>query len=193
MNSKIKGLYYYENVVSEENEQKILMYLIDHNDEASTALKRVVHQYGYTYDYKARKISVEPTLKIPDCMKNLLESLRLPESFDGKLFDPESLEFDQCICNRYMSGEGISAHIDNPIFGDVIVCFTLQSGCTIEFMNSVSGEKENLYVKPRSVYIMSGQARNNWTHCIQPRKTDRVDGDMVYRGIRWSITFRKVK
>lgn len=54
----------------------------------------------------------------------------------------------------------------------------------------------NALLKSRSLLIMSGESRFDWTHGIIPRKFDvinTVDGpDVICRGTRISITFRRV-
>lgn len=60
--------------------------------------------------------------------------------------------------------------------------------------------KENCYnsvlLKSKSLLIMSGESRFDWTHGITPRKFDMInteDGpDILHRGTRISITFRRV-
>jgi len=60
--------------------------------------------------------------------------------------------------------------------------------------------KENvlnsILLKSKSLLIMSDESRYAWTHGITPRKFDMiktVDGpDIMSRGIRISVTFRRV-
>jgi len=49
-----------------------------------------------------------------------------------------------------------------------------------------------LYVKPNSLYIMSGDARYVWTHELSPKKYDMSDGNKINRVRRISVTFRNV-
>ena len=51
---------------------------------------------------------------------------------------------------------------------------------------------EDVYVKADSLYVMTGDARYQWTHEMPSRKSDMVDGARVKRGRRVSITFRSV-
>lgn len=60
-------------------------------------------------------------------------------------------------------------------------------------------KKENhhnsILLKSKSLLIMSGESRYDWTHGIVPRKFDIIntlDGpDIVCRGTRISVTFRR--
>ena len=90
--------------------------------------------------------------------------------------------FNQCIINNYYKGQGISPHIDVTSYGGVIGCFTLGSGAIMKF--SYGDEDVEIYVKPNSVYIMSGDSRYKWKHSMPVKKT-RKDR-------RVSITFRNV-
>jgi hypothetical protein len=64
---------------------------------------------------------------------------------------------------------------------------------------------KDLYIKPRSFMIFSGEVRYNWLHSISLRKVDKVNyeseglGDdqlktrLNFRHRRISLTFRRVK
>ena len=94
---------------------------------------------------------------------------------------------DQCIINEYLPGQGISRHIDCvPCFGDRIVSISLLSGCVMEFQRYE--EVQELYLEPRSLVLLTGDARYKWTHCIPARKFDGARE----RVRRISLTFRNV-
>ena len=44
----------------------------------------------------------------------------------------------------------------------------------------------------RSLLLMTGESRYEWTHCIRHRSMDVIDGEVVPRKTRISITFRHV-
>lgn len=64
-------------------------------------------------------------------------------------------------------------------------------------------ERHDAYLPPRSVYILSGPARWDWTHGIEARSEDVVDKrglekeemetETILRDLRLSITFRWLK
>lgn len=59
------------------------------------------------------------------------------------------------------------------------------------------GNRHNsILLKSKSLLIMSGESRFDWTHGITPRKFDMIntaDGpDIICRGTRISVTFRRV-
>jgi alkylated DNA repair dioxygenase AlkB len=102
--------------------------------------------------------------------------------------------FDQLIVNEYKPGQGIYKHIDHvKYFGPIILCITCGSGCNIEF--SREDTIVNIYVEPKSLYIMSGDARYKWRHGINNITTDIINNGIlkkVRRDTRYSITFRSI-
>lgn len=100
---------------------------------------------------------------------------------------------DQIIINEYQSGQGISTHIDCvPCFSNTIASLSLGSPCVMDFAHSETGKKSSLLLEPRSLLVLSGDARYLWQHSIAGRKTDRFNGQTIQRTRRISLTFRKV-
>ena len=149
-----------------------------------TDLRRRVQHYGYRYDYKRRSVDASQFLgSLPDWSLPFVVQLQR----SGLI---EQLP-DQLIVNEYEPGQGISPHIDcRPCFGDVIFSLTLGSTCMMEFTHAE--EKTTLFLEPRSVLIMQGEARHVWKHAIPARKTDIFAGKSFERKRRISLTFRNV-
>jgi hypothetical protein len=163
---------------------------------------------------------------IPPFLRDLLgvlsKSLRpvLPLETHNLLFPPSGAEKPararQVIINFYSPGEGITPHVDLlDRFGDGIIGVSLGSGCVMRFAksNSESGALPNkvnsdrphcngspawdVFLPHGSVYVISEEARYEWTHGIEGRTEDWVQervhseaGRWVMRSIRVSITFR---
>lgn len=180
----VPGLTYEPDVLTVEQEQALLVWLDGPDAEwvgvtASVNSRRVQH-YGYRYDYVRRGV-FEEAREIPDVLREITP--------DG------DAAWNQVIVNEYMSGQGISAHVDSLAYGGEIVCITLGSGATMRFTpcgSVASGESVDLYVDARSVYRMSGEARYAWKHEMIARKSDMVEGERVPRGRRVSVTWRMV-
>jgi alkylated DNA repair protein alkB family protein 8 len=51
-------------------------------------------------------------------------------------------------------------------------------------------QKKLLYLPPRSLMLLSGDARYKWEHMIVSRTTDTVDGTVLARKMRLSLTLR---
>jgi alkylated DNA repair dioxygenase AlkB len=96
---------------------------------------------------------------------------------------------DQLVVNDYPPGTGVSPHIDQEVFGDVVASVSLGSSCVMEF--SKEGRvPEELLLEPRSVVVLSGEVRWAWRHAIPSRVIDIIEGRERRRGRRLSLTFR---
>lgn len=180
----IPGLKYIPNYISEE-EAEYLFRSINSAPWLSDIKRRVQH-YGYKYDYKARSIDYSMFIgSLPDWSLTIAERLYR----DGHI--PEMP--DQLIINEYLPGQGIANHVDcEPCFGDTVISISLGSSCIMDFMKVGTKQKIEALLEPRSMVSISGEARYKWTHGIAQRKTDNFNGIKTDRGLRISMTFRKV-
>jgi alkylated DNA repair dioxygenase AlkB len=60
----------------------------------------------------------------------------------------------------------------------------------MQFRKMESGETESLLLEPRSLLVLSDEARYDWQHGIARRKNDIWQGIRIPRERRLSITFR---
>ncbi|KAH9960427.1 hypothetical protein BC827DRAFT_1108570, partial [Russula dissimulans] len=125
----------------------------------------------------------------------------LPRETHAMLF-PERHELEhaprarQAIINLYRPGEGIKPHVDLlRRFGDGIVGVSL--GRQDDADAERGGGPYEVWLPPRSVLVLTGEARYRWTHGIESRLRDKVvnaedrDGWQWHeRGVRVSVTFR---
>ncbi len=153
----------------------------------SGELRRHVRHFGYRYDYRARSATRESRIgPLPDKLQGLAERLVAQGCF--------SAVPDQVIANEYLPGQGIGAHVDcEPCFGDVIASLSLLSGCEMGFRCLASGEMRAVILPPRSLLVLVGPARRDWTHAIAARLSDVIDGLRVARQRRVSLTFRTMR
>ncbi len=189
--NSVPGLFYIDNLISPEYSQQLFHYL-DNEAKWSPITdnpnSRVVQHYGYKYNYKSHHHK-EMGTPIPDIFSELIQNLK-QKSQELQLID-SSYSFNQVIVNNYEPSQGISKHTDIKSYGAVIGCYTIGSGATMRFRKN--NEIVDIYVKPNSLYIMSGDARYLWTHEMPSTKTDMCDGKRVVRSRRVSITFRNVE
>jgi len=100
--------------------------------------------------------------------------------------------------NEYLPGQGIAPHVD--YHGGEVVSITLITGCVMDF-ERIDAEDANVdlfgqptqasaWLPPRSMVVLKGEARTRWTHGIARRKKDIVEGRVIPRGRRISVTFR---
>ena len=183
----IGGLQYVENYIDEYQHDWSLAWIDKHERQWLDDLKRRVQHYGFKYDYKARTVDMDMRIgELPEWLKRLSHKLHK----DGYM--PEVA--DQVIVNEYEPGQGISNHIDcEPCFQNTIVSLSLGSGCIMNFTNkSDKTKKIPVWLAPRSLVVLRGEARYEWLHGIPARKSDVWDGQKHERQRRVSLTFRKV-
>ncbi|MFC3158006.1 2OG-Fe(II) oxygenase superfamily protein [Chryseobacterium arachidis] len=182
-NNIINGLLYQNDFLSVE-EEKVIISEIDHA-VWDTNLKRRVQHYGYLYDYKKKNIKQDLKIgELPDWL--VLLERKITTNFNLEQ------SFNQVIVNEYEPGQGISNHIDCiPCFEDVIISISLLSSCVMQF--SKDKEKQEILLEPRSILLLSGEARYNWKHGIKAVKNDKWFNTIIPRERRISITFRKIQ
>ena len=97
----------------------------------------------------------------------------------------------QALVNEYTPGQGISAHKDYEPF-DEVASLSLASGCLMEFAKLKRDRIKSIWLEPRSLLVLTGEARHKWTHAIRPRLADVVDGVKIARERRLSLTLRTI-
>ncbi|OCF58873.1 hypothetical protein L486_03364 [Kwoniella mangroviensis CBS 10435] len=129
---------------------------------------------------------------------NTLLETRLPANTTRLLFDQPLAR--QVILNLYPPGQGISPHIDLPNrYADGILGCSLTGGCVMTL--SKDGEEHRVYMPPRTVYVLSEEARWEWYHGIDGCFEDIVEvedevgqgTETILRDLRVSVTFRWMK
>lgn len=181
----INGLTYISDFISEE-EQSNLIETID-KQPWLLDLKRRTQHYGYKYDYTRKLIDKSMYVgPIPEWIMPLLNKL-----IDNKHFKVLS---DQVIVNEYLPGQGIGRHVDcTTCFDDTIASLSLGSTCAMDFESLKNSRKGTMMLAPRSLLVLTDEARYDWMHSIPARKEDSQGNDVLSRSRRISLTFRKVK
>lgn len=177
-----KGLIVIENYVSVPEQERLLAAV--NKQTWLNLLKRRVQHYGYEYDYQKRS-AITKIGDLPDFTKELTNSL-----VNNGYFETTP---DQLIINEYTPGQGIAAHTDALVFGDPVASLSLGSSCMFTFTRSLplgTEEKFELFLKPGTLVVMSGESRYQWKHAIIPRKSDVYQDKTIKRDTRVSLTFR---
>jgi alkylated DNA repair dioxygenase AlkB len=173
------GFHYQENILSEEEEASLVASLdtlqlkpfafhghLGNRRVTSFGLgyghlgNRRVTSFGLGYDYARRM--VEPADALP---LFLTELRKKAAAFAGRSIE----EFQQAGVNQYPPGAGIGWHKDKPQFG-VIVGISLLAPATLR-LRRASGKswiRRSHELKPRSIYLLDGEARKEWEHSVPP-------------------------
>lgn len=229
--SIIPGLIYIPDFITRD-EEILLLKEIKSEYKWDTTLSRRTAQFGFKYDY-SRSTKPEPirpfTTKIAELVNKII--IRLTKIMSNDLVESkksnnnrtleQDLEFDQCIVNEYLPGQGITPHVDHAeYFGGIIASLTVNSGCVMSFKpstkynNSRQSDKSNVknvkkdisfYLEPRSLVVLTGESRYGWTHEIPKKKNDDITNvsnvkidkinsknKTIPRGTRYSYTVRTV-
>jgi alkylated DNA repair dioxygenase AlkB len=178
----IAGLSYHADYISREVEADLLRRV----DAGvwDTDLKRRVQAYGWGYD-ETTGVAENASHGLPDWLKAHARRLR-----EEGLFD---LTPDRVSVNEYQPGQGIGAHVDRGAAQiETVGIISLGSAVMMDFTR-MGHEPRSFYLRPRSLLLISGEARHRWMHGITPRKSDRVGGLTLPRGRRVSLMFRAVR
>jgi alkylated DNA repair dioxygenase AlkB len=101
--------------------------------------------------------------------------------------------FDHMLINEYLPGQGIALHRDYDPFDRTVVSLSLLSACVMDFRRPSDNRRESILLEPRSLLILTDEARYDWQHGIARRKSDRWQTQRLHRSRRLSVTFRALK
>jgi alkylated DNA repair dioxygenase AlkB len=171
------GFRYRENVVTAAEEATLVaalqkLDLKPFEFHGHVANRRVI-SFGLRYDYSRR--TVQAASEFPSFLNELRVNVA---EFAGR----GANEFRQAGVNEYGPGAGIGWHKDKAQFG-IIVGISLQAPATMRFRRTQGRgwARVSQTIAPRSIYLLSGEARTEWEHSIPP-----------LHELRYSITFRTV-
>mmetsp|Transcript_5582 Transcript_5582/g.7068 ORF Transcript_5582/g.7068 Transcript_5582/m.7068 type:complete len:341 (+) Transcript_5582:95-1117(+) len=214
--AKIKGLVVIENYIDEDTEKGLIDYFetshsawenppddedatkkpVTADDIPSQPTRRRVQHYGYKFDYTTRRGDTDNPL---DNWPPIIEPIRtkVDTSVRDALNNRFEWKSDQATVNEYVRGEGIAKHIDtHSAFEDGIASVSVGSDCVFRFAPGDDDAEDKVIevvIPKRSVFIMTGDSRYYFTHQMPQRNSDKIDNKIVYRGTRYSITFRQIK
>jgi alkylated DNA repair dioxygenase AlkB len=174
----IPGLTYLTNYVSAEEEHQLVA-AID-AEPWDTTWDRRRQPYGASYGRGDR-----PALPIPPW----------GEAFARRMWKQGISEqpFDQLLVNEYLPGQGIALHRDYDPFDRTVVSLSLLSSCVMDLRRPADARREAIFLEPRSLLILSDEARYDWEHGIARRKSDTWRGVKIPRARRLSVTFRLLR
>ncbi|HYP08252.1 MAG TPA: alpha-ketoglutarate-dependent dioxygenase AlkB [Bryobacteraceae bacterium] len=138
-----------------------------------TARRRIAH-FGWHYSFESFRVT---------------EADPIPEAFLPVRARAAALaavapdEFAEALVTEYQPGAGIGWHRDAPPFG-IVAGISMAGACRMRFQRGKGAEREVTAIElpPRSVYLLTGEARSRWEHTIPATKA-----------LRYSLTFRTMK
>jgi alkylated DNA repair protein (DNA oxidative demethylase) len=136
--------------------------------------KRRVVRFGV--HYLAGSAAMTPASHFPPSLEPLRARAAAVAGIPTRLLS-------ESLVTEYTPGAGIGWHRDSPPFG-IVAGISFGGGCRMRFQRGEGQQRQTwtLELPPRSLYVMSGVAREEWQHSIPPVKEPR-----------WSITFRTLK
>jgi DNA oxidative demethylase len=136
--------------------------------------KRRVLQFGWHYSFESYKLT--PAAPMPE----IFEPVRT-RAASAAAIPPE--DFAEVLVTEYRPGAGIGWHPDASPFG-IVAGVSLAGTCRMRFQTGAGPDRRTAAVElpPRSMYLLTGEARTKWEHTIPPTKE-----------LRYSITFRTLR
>ena len=172
------GFSYYPGLLSGDEESALIAAVraIDFAPvemRGQIARRRTAH-FGWVYGYESWRITPGPSL--PEFLLPLRERVAAVAGVDAAALA-------EVLVTEYPAGAAIGWHRDAPQFG-VVIGVSLLSACRMRFQRGRGAERETRAVtlEPRSAYVITGEARQQWQHSIP-----------TLRAPRYSITFRTLR
>jgi alkylated DNA repair dioxygenase AlkB len=178
--SQLDGICYVPGYLDQETHNRLMSAVDEHPWQMSA--DRRVQVYGYSYNHQAR--SAYRVGVLPAWADELARRL----SRDGYI----SRVPNQLVANDYRPGVGIFAHIDQEVFGEVVISVSLGSSCVMRFTDGESRNFHELFLEANSLLVLSGDGRSRWKHEIPGRTSDTWGGREYPRSRRVSLTFRAI-
>jgi alkylated DNA repair dioxygenase AlkB len=137
------------------------------------ARRRVV-AYGIRHGYQTRRL--EQAAAIPSFLSDLQKKAAL---FAGVAQDA----FKQVLVSEYSPGTPIGWHKDRPLYESIVGVSLLSAAMfRFRFASEEGWVRQSQLLGPRSIYLLSGPARDQWQHSIP-----------AVPALRYSITFRSLR
>jgi alkylated DNA repair dioxygenase AlkB len=170
-----EGLQYHPEFVTPAEERELIDRLAELELEpfqfGAYEGKRRIASFGFSYDFSRQRL---------DAAKSPPSWLRTYISRIERSRAPENTRIAQVLITQYLPGAGIGWHRDKKQFG-LIFGLSLGAACPFRLRRKAGlrWERFTLEIEPRSLYVISGEARSSWEHSIPPISETR-----------YSITFR---
>lgn len=177
----IKGLFYFPDVLTKDQENEWISYF-EHQcwyPVGTGKRSRMLQHYGSSYRHHELRNETKtqrdigPVIPMSDTFHPLIEVVK--EAMKSvEIEEHDKISFQQLVVNRFEPGQGIGDHIDDvKCYGPVIAILSLNSGIMMELTNKEEHSSFELWLEPRSLCLLTEDARYKWSHRIRPRKCDQ--------------------
>jgi alkylated DNA repair dioxygenase AlkB len=163
------------------DEEVALLAAVDAGEWRADIARRV-QQHGLRYSGRQRDVPQVVEGGLPPWLDPVLDRLEAERALVRRA--------EQVNVNEYLPGQGIAAHVDVAHFGPSVAVVSLGAPTVMVFEHPTSGGRCEVHLQPRSLVVLAGESRSEWRHSIPKRKNDRIDGTLVPRQRRVSLTFR---
>jgi alkylated DNA repair dioxygenase AlkB len=189
----VPGLYFTPEVLTEEQERDILVKV---KAEPGKPVAQIHPAGEYGWPFRPSNGSLGPPLApddsygimppwLQEAWASCVAGGNMPSSIPRQLPD-------HVLANTYPVGDGCRAHTDDTqCWTGFVVGLSLGSGATMEFRRG-AGPVVRIFMPRRSMYVLTGPARWEFTHAVTAATHDDVDGVVIPRGERVSFTFRNI-
>ena len=177
---------------SEEEEALVMSFSADENHQWLSEGHRTMLHFGLRYNPESKEVEpFEPTppefiraiglRAFSACAQVLPSSLLCPNMWSLARYEPDS---------------GLRSHVDVPQLGPYVLDGSFGSGAEMAFEprplhgSTLFKKRQKVFLKSRSLLLISGEARDKWKHQIRARDYDTVDKRCIPRDSRVSLVFR---
>ena len=172
------GLFFEAEILTPDEERAYLAVIQDlafgpFRMHGVDAKRRVVRFGGH---YLSGSAEMKPASAFPAALEPLRQRA-------AAVTGVPAADLSEVLVTEYTTGAGIGWHRDSQPFG-VIVGISLGAPCRMRFQQGQGKDRQtwSLDLPSRSLYMLSGDAREAWQHSIPPVKE-----------IRYSVTFRTLR
>ena len=158
----IPGLHYVDGFISEREHADIVRFV--NRNEWQKRGRCLVQHYAHSLHGDAlHRETQRPFDALPRCVEALLERVVREEG----LGVAKDMCFDQLTVDNYPSCGGLASHVESArCFGECVCVVSLLHEAVVCFERVGGGDKKQVLLRPRSLMVLSGEARYGWRHGI---------------------------
>ncbi|KAM0736259.1 Alpha-ketoglutarate-dependent dioxygenase alkB-like protein 6 [Formica fusca] len=197
--------YYIPNFITEEEERQIIKYINSVPLPKWTQLSHRRLQNWGGIPHPKGMIAEE----IPSWLQKYIDKVTALNAFESRVLP------NHVLINEYLSGQGIMAHSDGPLFYPVVTTISCGAHTLLDFYKRLDTTEQqqpklefSLLLERRSLLVLQKDLYHNYLHSIAERDVDSIsessiknlhmcagkfiEGEIIKRDTRLSLTIRHV-